>query len=93
MSKRDLAEKLILQRAKKEPIDILDRDFVDDFIEKTGCKFNQMPYGAHKCKYLGQTLSRMHKEGMLDRGIIGLSGMETGFPKWVYVYSKPNNKL
>ena len=86
-----IAEKIILDRVEKEPIDILDRYFVDEFIEKTGCKFDPQPFGAHKCKYLGQTLSRMFKEGKLSRGTIGLSNMEHGFPKWVYVYAKPSN--
>lgn len=91
MKMADVAEKLILEWVKKEPVDILDRDFVDAFIAATGSAFNPMPFGAHKCGYLNRTLNRMSKEKKLSRFTIGLPLMEVGFPKWVYTYDLPSN--
>jgi hypothetical protein len=89
MSKRDLAESFILERIQKEEFDILDRHFVDEFIKAVGCKSQPMAIGADRCRYLSATASRMHRAGLLDRGIIGLENMGMGWPKWVYTYSKP----
>ena len=89
LTMRQIAEKVILEKAEKGAFDILDRYFVDDFILKTGCKFKHTMLGANKCAYLGRTLSRMYSDGLLERGTIGIDGMGYGFPTWVYVYSKP----
>lgn len=72
-------------------VDVLNGDFVDDYIEATGATYYACFYGAHKCPQLGEDLSKMHREGLLDRyatGISDLAGM--GFPRWVYCYSVRN---
>lgn len=68
-------------------VDVLDRDFVDDYVAATGARVKVMPYGADKCPQLGCDLSWMAARGRLLRsrtGICGLAGM--GFPKWVWTY-------
>lgn len=68
-------------------VDVLNRDFVDEYVDATGAKADCMPYGADKCPTLGRDLAALHKAGKLDRyatGLQGLAGM--GFPRWVYVY-------
>ncbi|MBL4800196.1 MAG: hypothetical protein JKY50_22600 [Oleispira sp.] len=91
MSMKVKAERLILEWVKKEPVDILNRYFVDEFIDITGAKYQQMPFGANKCGYLNRTLSRMHKEKKLTRFTIGLHSMEAGFPNWVFSYDHNDN--
>lgn len=72
---------------ERERVDVLNRDFVDHYVEKTGASFYAMPYGAAKCPSLGSTLSRMEREGALIRHRTGLEGMGgMGFPKWVWTY-------
>jgi Uri superfamily endonuclease len=66
---------------------ILDKKFVDEYVQKFNTKYFVMAYGADKCPELGRVLSNMHKHSLLQRDRIGLSNMESGFPKWVYVYS------
>lgn len=68
-------------------VDILDRYFVDAYVEHTGALCAVMPFGANKCKLLSQDLRRMQWHRRLTRtrtGIEGLAGM--GFPRWVYTY-------
>lgn len=66
-------------------VDILDEKFVDDYIEGTGASFKPMMFGAHKCARFNEDLSRMFKDGWLDRSRVSISiGM--GFPNWVYSY-------
>lgn len=43
-------------------------------------------FGAHRCPQLGRDLAEMWRNKLLRRGSIGISGAESGFPKWVYVY-------
>ncbi len=71
-------------------VDVLNSDFVDDYLEATGAAFSPMMYGAHRCKQLGKDLAGLYKLGKLRRhttGIEGLAGM--GFPRWVYAYYLP----
>ncbi|HEX5426544.1 MAG TPA: hypothetical protein VFW94_23555 [Candidatus Acidoferrales bacterium] len=67
--------------------DVLNANFVDEYLKATGASFYPMSFGAHRCPALGRDLARMYTEGTLARkriGIYGLSGK--GFPRWVYVY-------
>lgn len=73
-------------KRSKEPVDVLNADFVDAYIEKFNAKYKLQMYGAHKCPELGKLLSDMHNKQLLIRSVIGLSGLPTGFPKWVYTY-------
>ena len=78
----------------QERVDVLNKDFVDWYLEKTGAKFAEMPYGAHRCSSLRRTLRQMHKEGLLDRSsadVQGVAGM--GFPTWVWSYRLVNQPL
>lgn len=70
-------------------VDILNADFVTDYVEATGTKrYSIMPYGADKCSQLGEDLSAMYRKGLLDRSTVGIDGMSgMGFPRWVYSYS------
>ena len=79
---------LIRQAATSYPhMDVLNRDFVDDYVEATGAKFVPMILGANRCRRLGSDLSDAWRWGYLKRHTTGLRGMEWGFPKWVYSYS------
>jgi len=69
-------------------VDILNSEFVDQYIEATGAKFRVQIIGANTCRQLGKDLSELHKEGYLKRGTIGLAGVGCGFAKWVYTYQK-----
>lgn len=71
--------------------DVLNRDFVDAYIEATGSRYSGTMYGAAKCKPLGGDLAYMVKAGRLRRtrtGIEGMGGM--GFPTWVWSYYIPD---
>lgn len=72
-------------------VDVLDTDFVDSYTEATGAPHDVMPYGANRCKMLGRDLSEMYKAGLLDREATGIFAGEWGMPRWVYVYSLPEN--
>jgi hypothetical protein len=69
-------------------MDILNSDFVWDYIEATEAPHKIQFFGAPKCAQLGRDLSKMYEKKMLRRYTCGvgngLSGQ--GFPKWVYVY-------
>lgn len=68
-------------------VDVLDTNFVCDYIDATNAPCAIMPYGAPKCSQLGRDLSEMHAAGILTRYATGLQGMAgMGFPRWVYVY-------
>jgi hypothetical protein len=66
-------------------IDILNSDFVDDYIKKFNPVYKIQPYGANSCKELGRVLSSMYKNGLLNRFVMGIPYM-VGFPRWVYCY-------
>lgn len=71
-------------------VDVLNSDFVEDYVEATGAKCKLMFYGANKCATLGADLSYLHSQKRLARhttGIEGLAGM--GFPRWVFSYGLP----
>jgi hypothetical protein len=68
-------------------VDILNQQFVDDYLTATGAVHSVMMYGAHKCPSLARDLSAMALKGFLNRSRVGLPGMSgEGFPKWVYSY-------
>lgn len=75
--------------------DVLNTDFVNDYLVFTGAGAYLQPYGAHKCPMLGRDLARMFKEYKLSRCRIGVRGMAgMSFPRWVYSYTiSPRYKL
>jgi len=68
------------------PVDILNAEFVEYYIDSTDANFVAMKYGAFKCPQLGKDLADMRVYRMLTRARIGLPGLGQGFPKWVYSY-------
>jgi hypothetical protein len=70
-------------------VDILNSDFVDDYIAKFDAGYRPVNWGAHHCPQLGRDLSAMYNLGMLKRSRIGLTdgAWQPGFPKWVYTYT------
>ena len=72
-------------------VDVLDSAFVDAYADKTGAQVFIQPFGANTCRQLGRDLSKMYKNGLLERGRIGLGfNWQHGFPKWVYSYHLPD---
>lgn len=71
-------------------VDVLNRYFVDAYVEVTGAKCYPMPFGADKCPQLGRDLAYMYRVGLLTRHVTGIDGMAgMGFPRWVYTYWLP----
>lgn len=73
---------------ERAPVDVLNRDFVDAYIEATGASFKAVMYGAHKCPQLGRDLSHLAEVRRLRRYRTGLGDMGSGmgFPRWVWSY-------
>jgi hypothetical protein len=71
-------------------VDVLNADFVADYIIATAAPFIATNYGAHKCPQLSRDLSKMASDGILRRARVGISGLGPDFPKWVYTYTLPN---
>lgn len=67
-------------------VDILDEQFVDEYIKKFNPKYVPQYWGAHTCRELGRMLSEMYHCNLLDRFRIGLRGCDVGMPKWCYCY-------
>jgi hypothetical protein len=69
-------------------VDVLNAQFVHEYILATKAPFAWMAYGAHKCPQLGRDLSAMYKAGELGRAYVGMGpgSRNQGFPSWVYVY-------
>lgn len=71
-------------------VDVLNQQFVSDYLDATGAACKVMPYGADKCPQLGRDLGQMTKDGRLRRATIGVNGTRSeGFPSWVYLYALP----
>lgn len=64
----------------------LDMNFVDAYIDATNAPFEPMILGAHRCAMLAADMLALHKQGVLNKYILGNPGMGTGWPKWVYTY-------
>lgn len=74
--------------------DVVNSDFVEDYIEATGARHWVQPYGAATCRQLGRDLSAMKRAGTLKRFRVGLQGMGgMGFPRWVWSYELRNPPL
>jgi hypothetical protein len=69
-------------------VDVLNSDFVLDYVEATGAKCAVRFFGAPGCPQLGRDLGAMHAAYLLKRHATGLSPGDAamGFPKWVYSY-------
>jgi hypothetical protein len=83
-------EEYLRNRSHNDFVDVLNRDFVDDYARATGVPLMVQMYGAAKCPTLGRDLAHMAKNNRLRRsrsGIEGMAGM--GFPRWVWIYRLP----
>ena len=70
-----------------EHVDVLNRYFVDEYVEATGAPVDVMPYGADRCATLGRDLAALYYSRDVDRVVTGIEGMAgLGFPRWVYTY-------
>ena len=80
-------EWLVREIAENQGGDILDRDFVDAYVQATGAAVAEVPYGAARCRLLSQDLLGLVRCRALKRHRTGLSGMSgLGFPRWVWSY-------
>ena len=68
-------------------VDILDKEFVIEYVAKFNFKFYDVAYGAPKCPQLSKDLSKMAKIGYLKRRKTAITMPLQGMPKWAYVYS------
>lgn len=70
------------------PVDMIDADFVANYISEFNAAYIETSLGAHKCKQLSMDLSAMHNNQTLQRHACGLPAgyASMGFPKWVYSY-------
>lgn len=89
--KPDARHRWIREHLKAMPagssVDILNRDFVDDYVEATGAKVRHQMYGADKCPQLARDLLQMKKDSRLTRSRASINGMGgMGFPTWVWSY-------
>ncbi len=77
-----------MRQRPSESVDVLNAEFVSEFIDATGCKSTVPLFGAEKCPQLGRDLGRLHSKGLLRRMPVGLQPGDAsmGFPKWVWSY-------
>lgn len=74
------------------PVDCLNKDFVDYYLENVEVKCFIQMYGAHKCPQLARDLAKMKKDFRLARKRVGIEGMTgMGFPRWVWSYRMKNS--
>lgn len=70
-----------------ETFDVMNKSFVEDYVQATGAKSVLTLVGSDKCRQLGKDLAVMHKNGNLFRRTEGTEGTSGyGFPKWFYQY-------
>lgn len=70
-----------------EPVDVLNKTFVDQYVSATEAKYRIKMYGANYCPQLGRDLLLMTKNRLLKRHRTGIEGFGSmGFPKWVWSY-------
>lgn len=69
-------------------VNILDADFVDEYIQNTNAPYKATMWGANKCPQLSRDLKEMQKQGIFQRRRSGLNNgaWQPGFPKWVWSY-------
>lgn len=77
---------------RKGPVDVMNRQFVDDYLSTFDVGFIATPYGADRCPRLGRILSEGYKKGLFNRRVAGLWAHEWGFPNWVYVYQNAESR-
>lgn len=86
MRRKDRVDWIVDYVRDNGPVDVLNRAFVREYLAVTGVSYEVQPYGADKCPQLGADLSFLYRDGRLQRSVVGLHKMESGFPKWIWVY-------
>lgn len=79
----------LVKYAASEPcnaLDILNTALVDAYAKATGSKLVIKLYGANYCPQLSRDLKAAMEQGLCRRLRVGISGMPTGFPTWVWSY-------
>ncbi|MBD8836204.1 hypothetical protein IFU39_00025 [Paenibacillus sp. CFBP 13594] len=71
---------------KNGPVNILDVEFVDAYINEFNPNHVIQPFGANGCKELGKMLSTLYNDNILNRSRISIHGLGRDYPIWVYVY-------
>ena len=76
-----------LEAGGERRVDVLNRYFVDAYVDATRARAYVMPYGADKCPQLGRDLSSLAALGTLSRSRVSITGLAgQGFPKWIWSY-------
>lgn len=79
---------------KYHDIDIFGEEFVHAYITQFKPEIIEWyPYGAPKVSELGSILSKMFKEGVLQRYTVGCPIWQDGYPKWFYTYVLPSEQF
>jgi len=77
-------------------VDILQGPSVDAYCEACEIQADVQNFGPNKCRTLGADLRRLHADGIVNRGRIGLKdgSWYPGLPKWVWSYNMtPEQKV
>lgn len=78
---------------KYHDIDIFGEEFVDAYINQFNPQtIYKYAYGVPAVPELGRILSKMFKEGLLQRFTVGCKIWRDGYPKWFYTYLLPQGK-
>lgn len=79
-------------KTKEFYVDILNRNFIDAYIDKFNPKYGATNYGADKCPDVAKTLKIGFDQGIFKRQRAGITCGYSGMPRWVYVYSLSSKK-
>lgn len=81
-------QKFILEYLKKEhTANVLDAGFHQKWWDEFRGARHIYAFGSSPCPNAMTWLKKLYDQNILNRGRVGMHGMETGFPKWVYVYT------
>ena len=73
-------------------VDVLNRKFIDDYIDQFNPRYGLTNYGANKCPDAAKTLKIGYDQCVFQRQRAGITCGYSGMPRWVYVYSLPAKK-
>ena len=86
---KDVKEFVLSWLKEHHTADYCNGEFQEAFWEKFGGKRILYMYGAMPVKKSARWLKNLYDQGILYRYRVGLTLMEPGFPKWVWVYCLP----
>lgn len=67
-------------------VDVLDSEFVTQYIVNTAATHVVMGFGAPRCSMLSRDLKSLFDDDRLQRSSVGLTEHYSGFPNWVWSY-------